>query len=180
MRNSISWSKKLLILFVTSACATSAMQSASATNCNEIKQSQKKFAQLGQKELKQATDSWKIRKNSFTPSPEYFQLQKEKQNCNQNPEKYARKMGDPKYAETRLNSDGSVMRGVDGKPIKCWPLIARALTTPGNFQEPQPQLDYQDSYQISQVIIHNNPQCFDAGLVVQVQRWVKRHPSALN
>jgi len=179
MRRHKHKSSKLLITPLVSVLSLLLVGNAYANDCKVIQNSQKKYAQLGQKELKRATEVWLAKKNSFSPSPEYYQFQKESSECRKDPKKYAKKMGDARYAEIGLNGDGTPIAGPDGKPIRCWPLIAKSWRFPGSFQEPKPRLDYQDSFQISQVIIYNNPQCFDAGLVVKVQRWVKAHPSAL-
>lgn len=170
---------KLLTVSVVLAFAISSSLPAVASDCKTIQKSYEKYSKLGQQELRQALESWSLRKNTFTPNPKYYELQKELKKCQSNPKKYAKQKNNPAYADIMRNADGTPLIGANGKPITCWPLIAAGRLGDGNFVEPKPTLDYQDSYQISQVIIYNNPQCFDPGLVVKVQRWIKRYPSAL-
>ena len=146
---------------------------AAGVDCKKVIQSQKRYAALGAKELQTSISEWRSRLSSENEAAK--KISEELNKCKANPKKYAKLKNDPRYADTWKDAQGNNILGMDGKPIACWPLIA-ARRTPST----EPQIDYQESYQISQVIIYNNPQCFDPGLVVKVQRWIKRHPSALN
>ncbi|MEI7797644.1 MAG: hypothetical protein WCI68_02655 [Actinomycetes bacterium] len=123
---------------------------------------------MGQKELKVSVASWQYRKESFRPSTEYFKKLKEYKKCQSNPKKYAKDSGNPKLAESQI---------IFGMEVTCFLL---SINSGGTFYESKPNMDSQDSFQISQVIIYNNAECFDPGVVVKVQRWIKKYPSALN
>jgi hypothetical protein len=142
-----------------------------ALNCREVRNSQKQYLALGQKELKVSVASWQSRKKSFKPSPEYYKTLNEVKKCESNPKIYAKESGKPELAESQM---------IFGKEVKCFLLHVRVQMYPQTFTEKKPVIDYEDSFQISQVIIYNNPECFDPGVVVKVQRWIKKYPSALN
>jgi|688.fasta_scaffold306782_3 hypothetical protein len=145
--------------------------SAWAINCSEVKTSQKKYLALGQQELRNSLSSWQARKASFKPSPEHYKTLDEVKKCESNPKKYAKESGKPELAKSQI---------IFGKEVKCYLLRVPLLMYPPTFTEKKPVIDYEDSYRISQVIIYNNPECFDPGVVVKVQSWIKQHPSALN